>query len=185
MARLLRTLPDGFWYKSLSHQLRWLNQVSLLEGGRRYASGLSYSYFPVELRRTLYGDGFVRAIDGFDPEGIFASYFDYDNADELVDKMLFTDSMVRLPDHSVMILDRTAMAHGLEARSPFLDHTLVEFVARIATSRRGWPPATCRPRSPAARSRGSHPLCPTCSPTSSAASTRRSSPILSSSPTAT
>jgi asparagine synthase (glutamine-hydrolysing) len=134
MARLLRTLPDGFWYKSLSHQLRWLNQVSLLEGGRRYASGLSYSYFPVELRRTLYDDGFVRAIDGFDPEGIFASYFDYDNADELVDKMLFTDSMVRLPDHSVMILDRTAMAHGLEARSPFLDHTLVEFVARIPSS---------------------------------------------------
>jgi asparagine synthase (glutamine-hydrolysing) len=42
--------------------------------------------------------------------------------------------MVRLPDHSLMILDRTAMAHGLEARSPFLDHTLVEFVARIPSS---------------------------------------------------
>jgi asparagine synthase (glutamine-hydrolysing) len=134
MARLLRALPDGFWYKSLSHQLRWLNQVSLLEGGRRYASSLSYSYFPVALRRTMYGDGFLRALDGFDPEGIFATYFDYDNADELLDKMLFTDSMVRLPDHSVMILDRTAMAHGLEARSPFLDHTLVEFMARIPSS---------------------------------------------------
>jgi len=134
MARFLRVLPAGFWYKSLSHQLRWLNQVSLLEGGRRYAHSLSYSYFPVELRRRLYGDAFSRALDGFDPEGIFAAYFDYDNADGLIDKMLFADSMVRLPDHSVMILDRTAMAHGLEARSPFLDHTLMEFVARIPSS---------------------------------------------------
>ena len=134
VTRLLRVLPEGFWYKSLSHRLRWLNQVSLLDGGQRYARGLSYFYFPVELRRRLYGDAFVRALDGFDPEGIFAAYFDCDNADDLVDKMLFTDSMVRLPDHSVMILDRTAMAHGLEARSPFLDHTLVEFVARIPSS---------------------------------------------------
>jgi len=39
--------------------------------------------------------------------------------------------MIRLPDHPVMILDRTSMAHGLEARSPFMDHKLAEFVARI------------------------------------------------------
>ena len=44
--------------------------------------------------------------------------------------MLFTDSMIRLPHHSVMILDRVTMAHGLEARSPFLDHQLAEFMAR-------------------------------------------------------
>jgi asparagine synthase (glutamine-hydrolysing) len=33
-----------------------------------------------------------------------------------------------------MILDRTTMAHGLEARAPFLDHKLAEFVARIPTA---------------------------------------------------
>ena len=48
--------------------------------------------------------------------------------------MLFADSMIRLPDHSVMILDRTTMAHGLEARSPFMDHKLAEFVATLAPS---------------------------------------------------
>jgi asparagine synthase (glutamine-hydrolysing) len=48
--------------------------------------------------------------------------------------MLFADSMIRLPDHPVMILDRTTMAHGLEARSPFMDHKLTEFVARIPSN---------------------------------------------------
>ena len=39
--------------------------------------------------------------------------------------------MTRMPDHPVMILDRMSMAHGLEARAPFLDHKLAEFCAKI------------------------------------------------------
>ncbi len=45
--------------------------------------------------------------------------------------MLYADSRVRLPDHPVMITDRMSMAHGLEARSPFMDHRLAEFAARL------------------------------------------------------
>jgi asparagine synthase (glutamine-hydrolysing) len=48
--------------------------------------------------------------------------------------MLYADSLVRLPDHPVMILDRMAMAHGLEARAPFMDHRLAEFAARLPAS---------------------------------------------------
>jgi asparagine synthase (glutamine-hydrolysing) len=48
--------------------------------------------------------------------------------------MLLIDSMIRLPEHSVMILDRTSMAHGLEVRSPFLDHKLAEFVAKVPSA---------------------------------------------------
>src|SRR5690606_13019833 len=48
--------------------------------------------------------------------------------------MLYADSMVRLPNHPVMITDRMSMAHGLEARSPFMDHKLAEFAARIPSS---------------------------------------------------
>jgi asparagine synthase (glutamine-hydrolysing) len=47
--------------------------------------------------------------------------------------MLNADSQIRLPDHSVMILDRTSMAHGLEARSPFMDHKVAEFCAALPT----------------------------------------------------
>ena len=132
--QLLRVMPRGFWYKSFHHQLRWLNQLSFAEGGCRYAQSLSYFYFTAEFRRGLYGDALREGLNGFDPEAQICAYFDADNAHEALDKMLFADSMIRLPDHPVMILDRTTMAHGLEARAPFLDHTLAEFVARIPTA---------------------------------------------------
>ncbi|MFI5143034.1 MAG: asparagine synthase (glutamine-hydrolyzing) [Thermoanaerobaculales bacterium] len=41
---------------------------------------------------------------------------------------------VRLPDYVVHTLDRAAMAYGLEARVPFLDHELVELAAGIPPS---------------------------------------------------
>jgi asparagine synthase (glutamine-hydrolysing) len=134
VSRLLKLMPDGFWYKSLSHKLRWLNQLSFLEGGRRYSQSLAYFYFTSDFRDVLYGDELVRALNHFDPEEAVCGYFESKNANELVDKMLFADSMIRLPDHSVMILDRTTMAYGLEARCPFLDHKLAEFVAQIPSS---------------------------------------------------
>jgi asparagine synthase (glutamine-hydrolysing) len=132
--QLLRMLPEGFWYKSLSHKLKWLNQLSFAEGGRRYARSLSYFYFTDEWRQTVYGDGLRAALTDDDPEAQICAFFACDNAREAVDKMLFADSMLRLPDHSIMILDRTTMAHGLEARAPFLDHKLAEFAARIPPS---------------------------------------------------
>ena len=134
MREVLRRLPEGFWYKSLSHRLRWLNQMSLAEGGRRYTESLGYFYFTQEFRDSLYGNRLKQALNGFDPGEIIRAHFDCDNAEDVLDKMMYTDSMIRLPDHSVMVLDRTTMAHGLEARSPFMDHKLVEFVARIPAS---------------------------------------------------
>jgi asparagine synthase (glutamine-hydrolysing) len=55
-------------------------------------------------------------------------------AGDAVDRMLYADSKVRLPDHPVMISDRMTMAHGLETRSPFMDHKLAEFAARLPSA---------------------------------------------------
>jgi asparagine synthase (glutamine-hydrolysing) len=134
VGQILRFMPDGFWYKSLSHKLKWLNHLSFSTGGRRYTQSLSYFYFTEEFRKTLYGDQLKQELNGFDPEESIYAYFDCNNARDLLDKMLFADSMIRLPDHPVMILDRTTMAHSLEARSPFMDHKLAEFVAKIPAS---------------------------------------------------
>jgi len=134
LGRLIRHVPDGFWYKSLSHKLRWMHELSSLEGGRRYARSLSYFYFPPAAGDELFGPVLKQASEGFLPEDSISGYFDDAAADDLVDRMLYADCKVRLPNHSVMILDRTSMAYGLEARSPFLDHELVEFCATIPAS---------------------------------------------------
>jgi asparagine synthase (glutamine-hydrolysing) len=129
----LELAPDGGWYKSRTHQIKWLHKLSFLEGAARYARSLSYFYFGPDWRDALYGRVMRDAVNGFDPEASIRELFDDANASDLLDRMLYADSLVRLPDHPVMILDRMTMAHGLEARSPFMDHELAEFVARLPT----------------------------------------------------
>lgn len=131
--RFLKVMPDSFWYRSYSHQLRWIHQVSFYSGAERYAKSLSYFYFSDGFKKRLYTEQFQKSVEMFDPESSIKKYFNADNAVEAIDKMLYADSMTRMPDHPNMILDRMTMAHGLEARSPFLDHKLAEFCAKIPT----------------------------------------------------
>lgn len=128
---LLDLVPDGDWYKSRSHQMKWLHRASFLSGGERYARTLGYFYFPPDRSEGLYGPELERAAKGFDPYGAISDAYARAPAEHPIDKMLYADSQVRLPDHSVMILDRTSMAHGLEARSPLMDHKVAEFAARL------------------------------------------------------
>lgn len=53
------------------------------------------------------------------------------NKDELLNCMLYYDTKVTLPDDFLMKVDKTTMAHGIEARVPYLDHTMVELAAQI------------------------------------------------------
>lgn len=44
---------------------------------------------------------------------------------------LAVESRCRLPDYVILRLDKLAMRHSLEARTPFLDYRLAEFAARL------------------------------------------------------
>ncbi|HEX5385196.1 MAG TPA: asparagine synthase (glutamine-hydrolyzing) [Gemmatimonadales bacterium] len=129
--RILALAPDGAWYKSLTHQVRWMDELAQVDEGRRYARSLSYAYFTPPRRAELYSDDFRRSVAAFDAEASVIRWHGDARVKDAVDRMLLADSMVRLPNHSVMILDRMSMAHGLEARSPFLDHRLAEFAATL------------------------------------------------------
>jgi asparagine synthase (glutamine-hydrolysing) len=126
----LRVFPARGWYKSKGHQLRWLHRLSFLSGGDRYAASLSYFHFEREPRLALFTPDAVRQLRGAPAEDAIRGPFEAGSG-ELLDRMLYADAKVRLPDHPVMITDRMTMAHGLEARSPFMDHRLAEFAARL------------------------------------------------------
>jgi asparagine synthase (glutamine-hydrolysing) len=128
---ILNMMPDGGWYKSKAHQLKWLHSLSFMKGSRRYSRSLSYFYFGPDWRSKLYGATMNRAVSGFEPEEAIWQPFDRANASDPIDKMLNADSFVRLPDHPVMISDRMTMANSLEVRSPLMDHKVAEFAAKL------------------------------------------------------
>ena len=131
LGKLLERLPQDSWYRSAGHRLRWLLDMSSSAGSARYARSLRYFYFSDDDQERLVPPRFRKSIALFDPEENIRRHFDASGIDEIVDRMLYADQATRLPDHPVMILDRMTMAHGLEARSPFLDHEIAEFCASL------------------------------------------------------
>lgn len=51
--------------------------------------------------------------------------------DDPLNRALYCDFTTLLPDQVLAFVDRLSMAHSVEVRPPFLDHTLVEFVLRL------------------------------------------------------
>jgi asparagine synthase (glutamine-hydrolysing) len=76
-------------------------------------------------------DALVAAPAEGDPSRAFAApWFARPGAETPVDRALRLDAEVMLVDDPVKRVDNMTMAHGLEARTPFLDHDLVELAAR-------------------------------------------------------
>lgn len=61
-------------------------------------------------------------------------FFERDAAPSVMEKLLYGDSRVYLPDDLLTKVDRMSMLHSLEVRVPFLDHPLVELAASIPFS---------------------------------------------------
>jgi asparagine synthase (glutamine-hydrolysing) len=109
-------------------------------GGYHWYPPMMESTDPVTDYRTVFGDRshdeflemVTQAYHGDDVSTRFIrDHFDLPGADTPIDKTLRLDTQVMLTEDPVKRVDNMTMAAGLEARVPFLDHTLVELVAKI------------------------------------------------------
>lgn len=69
--------------------------------------------------------------DTFNPFAPFRSAWEDVPELDSLDRMLYVDYKTWLADDILVKVDRASMAHGLEVRSPFLDHRLIEFCAGL------------------------------------------------------
>jgi len=95
-----------------------------------------YSFYNADMKDKLYQDWVKQAIstDGFEAkEAIKHLQKDVHNLDPLT-QMLYIDTRANLPDDLLMVNDKTSMANSIEARVPFLDYRLVEFIETIPSN---------------------------------------------------
>jgi asparagine synthase (glutamine-hydrolysing) len=129
VAALTRRLPVAWHhhvlYKHLAKAAELLAQVP----ERRYVWW--FGLCTPEERHHLYTAAFRATIGRSDPEALFVEVFGQSDAEDWTDAALAADVQLYLADDLLVKMDRATMAHSLEARSPFLDHSLMEFVASL------------------------------------------------------
>lgn len=131
MKKIIRAIPESFRYKSLAQKASWVNEMSFFNGGERYAQSLSFLRFTQDAKNQLFTHSVKNRIEDQNSLDRILSFFESESVDHLVDRMLYTDLMTRMPDHLLVIVDRMTMAHSLECRSPLIDYRVVEYAASI------------------------------------------------------
>lgn len=122
----LREQKGGHYH--VNHLKRFLRAAPLPRAQRwqRYEA-----LFPAEQRRMLYQPAIARQIDFESVDAAGRRYYEQSDARDPLDRALYQDIKMYLPDDILALTDRIGMWHSLELRVPFVDHTLVEFCARI------------------------------------------------------
>lgn len=108
--RFLATIDDPFYRKYLNYN----------------------SFFTNAIKHSLYSVEFRKAIGKNDSFEIYRKL--YDRKLDILDNSLKIDINTYLPDDLLYKSDSASMAYGLELRSPFLDHNLMEKIAAMPSN---------------------------------------------------
>ena len=99
--------------------------------------------FDEAVRPSLYSDAFRRAT-GERLAAYAARFFEECNSADYLDRIMYVDTRLWLPDDLLTKVDRSTMAHSLEARVPYLDHGFIGACARLKPQlkqlKAGWTP---------------------------------------------
>jgi asparagine synthase (glutamine-hydrolysing) len=82
-------------------------------------------------KQELYTREFRATLNGADAKAVLGKWFLAANGSGVVDASMLTDQMTYLPNDLLVKVDIASMANSLEARSPFLDHKVIEFAASL------------------------------------------------------
>ena len=89
------------------------------------------SSFDEAAKQKLYTDDFRVETASFRTVSFLEPWFAKVNGNGIVDAALLSDTMTYLPNDLLVKMDIASMSVSLEARSPFLDHRLMEFAASL------------------------------------------------------
>ena len=122
-------LPGSERERSRPARVKRFMQAASLPKVARYLRWVSV--FHEDVKSKLYSDEFQRATREYHEASFLEPWFVKANGAGIVDATMLADTMNYLPNDLLVKVDIASMAVSLEARSPFLDHHVIEFAASL------------------------------------------------------
>lgn len=92
-----------------------------------------YSFYSAEMKSYLFKDWVKEEMlyNKYEAKEALHHLQSDVNSLDILSQMLYIDTRSNLPDDLLMVGDKTSMANSLEARVPFLDYRLIEFIETL------------------------------------------------------
>ncbi len=129
VARAVNRLPESTNQRDWRRRARRLAAAAALPPERRY--GRLICYFDNDAKAQLYSESWRAQLAGCDSFRLLEDWYARAAAPDFAGRTLFVDVMTYLPEDLLVKVDIASMAVSLEARSPFLDHKVMELAAHI------------------------------------------------------
>lgn len=128
-ATLAKFLPDSLDPKNRMRRAKRFLSVAHEERPVRYGNWVSY--FTAAAKRRLYASHFADAVAASEGQRWMEDLWKDVSGLDSVDAAMAVDIKSYLPYDLLAKVDIASMANSLEARSPFLDHIVMEFAAQL------------------------------------------------------
>jgi asparagine synthase (glutamine-hydrolysing) len=125
----IELMPSSETKRSRIRDVKRFIQSASLPKVERYLNWVSI--FDRQAKQDLFTENFTRQTQGDSAARILDPWFARANGSGVVDAVLLADIMTYLPNDLLVKVDIATMANSLEARSPFLDHHVIEFAASL------------------------------------------------------
>ncbi len=130
--RAVAALPDSRSGNRTTERIKRFARTAGAEPAVAYRSMISS--FDDPWRERLYTPAMRARVDRSASQMFFDQYFGREGIPDLLNRALYADTMTYLSGDLLTLTDRMSMVHSIEARAPFVDHELVEFMARVPAS---------------------------------------------------
>ncbi|KPK41114.1 MAG: hypothetical protein AMJ78_06420 [Omnitrophica WOR_2 bacterium SM23_29] len=124
-ALFVNAIPESLDGRKLVRKIKRFFEATSLPMYKRYIKWIGI--LDDDLKRALYSQDFMTSTADFTTGDFFKDCLSDSHNLGLVDKLMKLDMLTYLPGDLLVKVDIASMANALEARSPFLDHRLMEF----------------------------------------------------------
>lgn len=121
--------PTSELKKSRVRDAKRFLQAASLPKTERYFRWMST--FNRNAKAEIYTKDFTETVSAQNPSAFMDKWFINANGSGILDATMLTDQMTYLPNDLLVKVDIASMANSLEARSPLLDHKVIEFAASL------------------------------------------------------